>query len=141
MFRCSIVLFVVALFLGCGNEPSDPTVAGLPEPGHVASPGAESLIPREVLFGNPERVGPQLSPDGRTIAYIAPADGVLNLWLMDVTGDAPRQLTFDQDRGVMDFQWAENGRHILYMQDEAGEENTHVYRITVGTGEVLDLTP
>ncbi len=141
MFRCSLVLASVILLLGCGNEPSDPSVAGQPEPEHVASPGAESLIPRAVLFGNPERVGPQLSPDGRTIAYIAPADAVLNLWLMDVTGGSPRQLTFDEDRGVMDFQWAENGRHILYMQDEAGEENTHVYRITVETGEVLDLTP
>ncbi|MFO7627894.1 MAG: S9 family peptidase [Candidatus Fermentibacteraceae bacterium] len=141
MFRCSVVLAMFVLLLGCGNEPSDPSVAGLPEPEHVASPGAESLIPREVLFGNPERVGPQLSPDGRTIAYIASSEGVLNLWLMDVTGDSSRQLTFDEDRGVMDFQWAENGRHILYMQDEAGEENTHVYRLTVETGEVLDLTP
>ncbi len=141
MFRISVVAVLSLLVSGCGSEPSPSAGASLPEPGHVASPGAESLIPRDVLFGNPERVGPQLSPDGSTIAYIAPADGVLNLWLMDVTGENPRQLTFDDDRGVMDFQWAEDGIHILYMQDEAGEENTHVYRITVATGEVLDLTP
>lgn len=141
MSRCSVVVALFVSLLGCGKGPEVPSASGLPEPEHVASPGAENLIPREVLFGNPERVGPQLSPDGSTIAYIAPTDGVLNLWLMDVTGDAPRQLTFDEDRGVMDFQWAENGRHILYLQDEAGEENTHVYRITVETGEVVDLTP
>jgi hypothetical protein len=34
-------------------------------------------IPLEVLFGNPERVQPQLSPDGARLAYIAPVDGVL----------------------------------------------------------------
>lgn len=141
MFRCSSVAAIFLLLLGCGKEAQEPSAAALPEPEHVASPGAESLIPRAVLFGNPERVGPQLSPDGSTIAYIAPAEGVLNLWLMDVAGGSTSQLTFDEDRGVMDFQWAENGRHILYMQDEAGEENTHVYRITVETGEVLDLTP
>ncbi len=124
---------------GCGDEPA----ADRPqqEPVHVASPGAESLIPRSVLFGNPERVAPELSPDGATIAYLAPVDGVLNLWLMDASGDNPRQLTSDEDRGITQFLWTEDGRYILYLQDEAGEENTHVYRITVETGEVLDLTP
>ncbi len=141
MIRVFSVTAAVCCLFACGSEPSSPVSTALPEPEHVASPGADRLIPRAVLFGNPERVGPQLSPDGSTIAYIAPAEGVLNLWLMDATGDDPRQLTFDDDRGIMQFQWAENGRHILYLQDEAGEENTHVYRITVETGEILDLTP
>ena len=30
------------------------------------------LIPREVLFGNPERTSPKLSPDGKMLAYLAP---------------------------------------------------------------------
>jgi hypothetical protein len=36
-----------------------------------------SLIPREVLFGNPERADPQISPDGTQLGYLAPVDGVL----------------------------------------------------------------
>lgn len=100
-----------------------------------------ALIPREVLLGNPEMVGPSLSPDGSLVAYIAPADDVLNLWLMGRDGSGPRQLTFDTGRGVTDYYWAENGRHIIYMQDEAGEENTHVYLLSLEDGSVTDLTP
>ncbi|HOD19601.1 MAG TPA: S9 family peptidase [Candidatus Fermentibacter daniensis] len=107
----------------------------------AASAGLPGMIPRDVLFGNPERLAPELSPDGSLIAYIAPAGGVLNLWLMNADGSDPRQITFDEGRGVTNYFWAENGRHILYMQDQAGEENTHVYRLDVATGEVTDLTP
>lgn len=107
----------------------------------AASAGLPGMIPRDVLFGNPERVAPALSPDGSLIAYVAPAGDVLNLWLMNADGSEPRQITFDEGRGVTDYFWAENGRHILYMQDQAGEENTHVYRLDVATGEVTDLTP
>jgi len=39
------------------------------------------LIPRRVLFGNPSRMAPRVSPDGRHLSWIAPRDGVLNLWV------------------------------------------------------------
>jgi len=39
------------------------------------------MIPRKVLFGNPERMLPQISPDGKTLAWIAPQNGVLNVWV------------------------------------------------------------
>jgi len=131
----SIILAACALAAACGGGPADQTAE------HPSSPGSDSLIPRSLLLGNPEKVGPQLSPGGDMIAYIAPVDSVLNLWVMDRDGSDPRQLTFDTNRGVTDFFWAEDGVHILYMQDEAGEENTHVYRLEVASGEVLDLTP
>jgi len=130
------------MLVACGEEeaPVD-TVTAFIEPDHVSSENAGRLIPREVLFGNPEKVGPQLSPDGSMIAYIAPVDNVLNLWVMNRDMSEPRQLTFDTNRGVTNYSWAENGRHILYMQDQAGEENDHVYRLDVETNEVVDLTP
>ncbi len=137
------LLFTIPLLtlFACGGEEPSSSVAPFMEPEHVSSENAERLIPREVLFGNPEKIGPQLSPDGSMIAYIAPADNVLNLWVMnrDMTGE--RQLTFDTNRGVTNYFWAENGTHILYMQDQAGEENDHVYRLEVETGDVVDLTP
>jgi len=139
-----VFLVPLAALLACGEGElpvseiaPDPFV----EPEHFSSENAERLIPRSVLFGNPERVGPQLSPDGSLIAYIAPVDGVLNLWVMNRDMSEPRQLTYDTNRGVTNYFWAENGIHILYMQDEAGEENDHVYRLDVATGEVVDLTP
>ncbi|NLP06156.1 S9 family peptidase [Candidatus Fermentibacteria bacterium] len=137
MFPCAAA---AVLSLACGRpEPvEEPSSSALFFEG---SPGSAGLIPRSVLFGNPERVGPQLSPDGSLIAYIAPADSVLNLWVMGADGSGARQLTFDTNRGVTDFFWAEDGEHILYMQDMAGEENTHVFRLDVADGEVTDLTP
>lgn len=140
--RLSLLLLSAGIFalLSCGGDPAEGVSEG-PVIQHVASEGAEALIPREVLFGNPEKLGPQISPDGSMIAYIAPVDSVLNLWVMNADCSEPRQITFDTNRGVTNYFWAENGEHILYMQDEAGEENDHVYRLTVRTGEVLDLTP
>jgi len=34
---------------------------------------SDELIPREVLFGNPENISPTLSPDGKYLAYLAPS--------------------------------------------------------------------
>lgn len=137
------LLFTIPLLtlFACGGEEPASSVAPFVEPEHVSSENAERLIPREVLFGNPEKIGPQLSPDGSMIAYIAPADNVLNLWVMNRDMTEERQLTFDTNRGVTNYFWAENGTHILYMQDQAGEENDHVYRLEVETGDVVDLTP
>ena len=50
------------------------------------------LIPREVLFGNPEMVAPRLSPDGERLAYLAPKDGVMNVWVGPVGSEARRRL-------------------------------------------------
>ncbi len=141
-----LIILPFVLLAACGGENNPSTAtreADVPflEPDHVSSENAERLIPRDVLFGNPEKMGPQLSPDGSLIAFIAPAENVLNLWVMNRDMTEERQLTFDSNRGVTNYFWAENGEHILYMQDEAGEENTHVYRLDAATGDVVDLTP
>lgn len=107
----------------------------------ISSAELPELIPREVLFGNPERIQPQLSPCGEYIAYVAPVDDVMNVWVMNIDGSEPRQITFDTNRGVRMYFWAENGKHILYMQDEAGEENFHVYMLDAISGELTDITP
>ncbi len=133
------------LMVGCGGDGSPSVPEDSMDPDvvieHVESEGADELIPRAVLFGNPERMRPKLSPEGEQIAYIAPVDSVLNLWIMKADGSEARQITYDTNRGVTEYFWAENGEDILYMQDKAGEENTHVYRLNVETEEVTDLTP
>src|SRR5260370_11281608 len=83
------------------------------------------LIPRKVLFGNPERISPHISPDGTRLAWIAPRDGVLNVWVAPVGAsgvdwDAAAAVTDDTDRGVRVFAWAKDGRHLLYLQDTGG---------------------
>ena len=104
------------------------------------------LIPRDVLFGNPERVSPQLSPDGTKLAWIAPRDGVLNVWVAPVGSagvdwDAAAVVTDDTDRGIRSHTWARDGRHLLYAQDTGGDENWRLYDVDMQTLARRDLTP
>ena len=105
------------------------------------------LIPRSVLFGNPERTSPEISPDGGSLAWIAPRDGVLNLWVAPVGGEsgvdwaAAQPVTEDTDRGIRAFAWARDGQHVLYVQDVGGDENWRLYDVDPRTLERRDLTP
>jgi dipeptidyl aminopeptidase/acylaminoacyl peptidase len=104
------------------------------------------LIPRSVLFGNPERVSPRISPNGTQLAWIAPLDGVLNVWVAPigpggVDWATAQAVTEDTDRGVRVFGWARDGRHVLYLQDAGGDENWRLYDVDLHTFERRDLTP
>jgi dipeptidyl aminopeptidase/acylaminoacyl peptidase len=95
-----------------------------------AFPGLPPLIPREVLFGNPDRTAPALSPDGARIGFIAPVDGVLNVWVGPADGSAPAQpVTDDRDRGIRTYLFCQDDRHLVYGQDTAGDENWRLYLV------------
>jgi dipeptidyl aminopeptidase/acylaminoacyl peptidase len=97
-------------------------------------------VPRELLFGNPEKASPKISPNGKLWAYLAPDEGVLNVWV-GPEGAAAKPLTTDRGRGIRTFLWAEDERSILYVQDKDGDENWHLYQTDVVTGATRDLTP
>jgi dipeptidyl aminopeptidase/acylaminoacyl peptidase len=99
------------------------------------------LIPRAVLFGNPDRTSPQISPDGTRLAYIAPDEGVLNVWVRTIGKEDDRAITKDRKRGIRSYFWAYDNEHILYTQDKGGDENWHVYAVNLKTNEERDLTP
>ena len=104
------------------------------------------LIPRSVLFGNPERISPRISPDGTRLAWIAPRDGVLNVWVAPIGADgadwaAAQAVTEDTDRGVRVFVWGRDGRHVLYLQDVGGDENWRLYDVDLVSVARRDLTP
>jgi dipeptidyl aminopeptidase/acylaminoacyl peptidase len=108
----------------------------------VAANHDTALIPRAALFGNPVRAQARLSPDGRYISFLAPKEGVLNVWLAPpgkLTEAKP--ITDDHKRGIRQHFWAEDGRHVLYLQDEGGDENWRVHSVDVETGKQIDLTP
>ncbi|MEQ9668182.1 S9 family peptidase [Coleofasciculus sp. G2-EDA-02] len=100
------------------------------------------LIPRETLFGNPDRTRPQLSPDGKYLAYVAPDEkNVLQVWLRTVGKDDDQQLTADQKRGIRLYVWTYNPNQLIYLQDSDGDENFHLYLVNVQSKLVRDLTP
>ena len=100
-----------------------------------------TLVPREVLFGNPERIAPRISPNGSRLAWIAPHEGVLNVWVRTVGHDDDRVVTNDTDRGIRQFFWGPDNRRILYLQDRGGDENWRLYDVDLATGDTRDLTP
>ena len=105
-----------------------------------AKPATE-LIPREVLFGNPERANPQISPDGAQIGYLAPVDGVLNVWIRTIGKTDDHAVTSDKYRGIRNFLWQYDNQHILYTQDIGGDENWRLYQTDISTKQTRDLTP
>jgi dipeptidyl aminopeptidase/acylaminoacyl peptidase len=161
------VLAAAILAIGCGGGGKKTTTVTEPEPGGGGVPGGveggveggvpggvaeepavaqgnpkDDLIPRSVLFGNPERASVQISKDGKWVSWLAPSDGVLNVWVApadDLTKAKP--VTADKTRPVFRYFWAYDSKHLLYLQDKAGDENFHLHRVVAETGEVKDLTP
>ncbi|MGV0597008.1 alpha/beta fold hydrolase [Mycolicibacterium porcinum] len=102
------------------------------------------LISVEDFFSPPERTAAKISPDGTRIAYLAPWKNRLNVWIEDLDGDAPpRCVTADETRSVYIYSWTDDPRWLLYMQDNGGDENFHVYRIDLDNPDTaaVDLTP
>ncbi|MBD2412743.1 S9 family peptidase [Nostoc calcicola FACHB-389] len=100
------------------------------------------LIPREILFGNPEKASPRLSPDGKYLAYIAPDEkNILQVWLRTVGQEDDQILTADKKRGIRIFFWTYNANQLIYMQDSDGDENFHLYLVNIESKIVRDLTP
>jgi dipeptidyl aminopeptidase/acylaminoacyl peptidase len=104
--------------------------------------GPPPLIPRETLFGNPDRATPRLSPDGTKLAYLK-ADGqnVLQVWVKTIGKNDDKQITQDPKRGVRQYLWAYDNTHVLYLQDNDGDENFHIFAADLLGGETRDLTP
>ncbi len=105
------------------------------------SPSPPALIPLDVLFGNPDRVSPQISPDGRSLTFIAPDEGILNVWIRrQLTGEAV-PLTRDRGRGIRHHGWTHTSDTVLYVQDRDGDENWRLFAVDVATGAERSLTP
>jgi dipeptidyl aminopeptidase/acylaminoacyl peptidase len=150
-----LVLIVAACGGGKPAEPIAPalvtpvaepaaSVAPVPAPAPVAKPVGHpktDLIPRTVLFGNPERANVKISPNGKFLSWVAPRDGVMNVFVAPRAQlDQAKPITADKTRPVTRYFWAYDNKHILYLQDVGGDENYHLFRADL-EGKVVDLTP
>lgn len=101
-----------------------------------------NLIPRQILFGNPDKASPQISPDGTKLAFLAAVEGVLNVWVGPADEPAAaKPVTQDTVRGIRHFFWAFTNEHILYLQDKGGDENWRLYSVDLSSNQTTDLTP
>jgi dipeptidyl aminopeptidase/acylaminoacyl peptidase len=99
------------------------------------------LIPRETIFGNPEMDAPRVSPDGSVLAYLAPHAGKQSVWARMIGERDDRLIAHDPARPIPWAKWQGDGRHILYLQDHAGNENYHLFQVDANGGVPRDLTP
>ncbi len=101
-----------------------------------------TLIPRRVLFGNPERTMVTLSHNGKNVLFLAPVNGVQNVFVAPVENpSAARAITKATGRGIPFALWLYSNEHIIYVQDRAGDENWRLYSVNIATLEERDLTP
>ena len=108
----------------------------------MTTPPMPDLIPRDLLFGNPDKAMARISPDGQWISYIAPLSGVLNVWIAPANDlAAAKAVTNDTGRGIRFYTWTYSNQHLLYIQDQGGDENWRVYSVDLQSGETSDLTP
>jgi len=114
---------------------------GIPCVAHAAPGEPPPLIPRSLLFGNPVRSNPTISPCGTWLAYLAPLNDVMNVWVEPIAGGDARAVTRSEVRPIFMYTWATNSEQILYMQDEGGDENFHLFAADPGSGESRNLTP
>jgi len=107
-----------------------------------AQAGLPPLIPREILFGNPARTDPKVSPDGSQLSWLAPdKNGVLNVWVSAIDGAKPHPVTNETDYPIHYYSWATAGKHILYLHDNNGNEIDHLFSVELTSRNVRDLTP
>ncbi|KAL3157431.1 hypothetical protein ABBQ32_011901 [Trebouxia sp. C0010 RCD-2024] len=123
----------------CKAAASSPSTAADSQ-GYMAS--LPELIPLKILFGNPEKTSPNVSPDGKSLAYLAPSEDkdVLNVFVRSVDSDDARMVTKDELRGIRQFSWTEDSQYIMYLQDVGGDENFHLYLQPLDGKPAKDLT-
>ena len=136
-----------ALILG-GNsamaQAADPHAGHAMKADHAMKidKAAAPLITRQALFGNPTKSGGRLSPDGKWVSYLAPRDGVLNIWVAPAaTPDKAKPISASKDRPIRQYFWAPDSKSVLYVQDKGGDENFLLYGIDPVTGAERTLTP
>ena len=141
MHRLVLASAIGLALSACGSGSADEADATA-APAATLSLDAVELIPRDALFGNPERANVQLSPDGRYLGWVAPLDGTLNVWVApaDDLGQA-RAVTRDSARGIRNYFWSYRPDTLLYLRDTGGDEDFHLYAVDLASGESRDLTP
>lgn len=128
----AFALAVLGLFLAaCGRGPN----ASAPVP----PPEAPPLIARSALFGDAARGEARLSPQGEMIAFLAPRSGAPNIWVVATAALGPARAVTDE-RALRGYVWAEDGRHLLYLTDDDGDDQHRLMVIDSVSGERRALT-
>jgi dipeptidyl aminopeptidase/acylaminoacyl peptidase len=126
-----------------GPPPLTSASEAPPPPAPPPPPRADgSLLPRATLFGNPERSSPKLSPDGKHLGFLAPENGVMQVFVGPAADPSKaRAVTHEKTRGVRQWGFSYLKDTLFFLQDEKGDENWHVRVVDLASGAERDVTP
>jgi dipeptidyl aminopeptidase/acylaminoacyl peptidase len=131
MFRPVLVILLVGSFASSAWAQAS-----------SAAPASVPLIERTKIFGNPTKAAGQISPDGKWLSWIAPRDGVLNVWVAPVANPAQaKPLTDEKMRPIRSTFWSPDSKTVLFINDKGGDENFLLYGVNVVSGEKKNYTP
>lgn len=101
------------------------------------------LLPRQLLFRNPEAATPRISPNGLHLVWIAPTNQIPNLWVRQLQTNQPtaRLLSLDPRGSIRQPTWQSDSQAVLYLQDADGAGTLHLMQAHVPSGTIRDLTP
>src|ERR1043166_3256888 len=96
-----------------------------------AANGLPPIIDRELIFGNPEIAAPELSPDGKYVAFLRPWKDTRNVYVkgVDEPFSAEKLLTTEAKRPIAGYFWTRDSKYILFVKDNDGDENYNVYAV------------
>jgi dipeptidyl aminopeptidase/acylaminoacyl peptidase len=121
----------IAVFLAAGSGVAQSPAAKTSQPHESATKEIPPTIDRQLIFGDPEIAGSQLSPDGRFFSFLKPFHGTRNIWVKrtEEAFDTAKPITADTKRPISQYFFSRDGKFILYAQDSGGDENFNVYAI------------
>lgn len=101
-----------------------------------------NLIPRQVIFGNPDKMAVSISPNGEYIGFVAPHNNVLNVWIAPKDNiENAKVITNDTTKGIREYAWAYDNKHIIYSLDNDGDENDRLFIQNIIDGSLKRITP
>jgi imidazolonepropionase-like amidohydrolase/Tol biopolymer transport system component len=101
---------------------------------------------RRIAAGMPYETQPRFSPDGRQIAFTSDRGGGENIWLMNIDGSNPRQLTKESFTLLNNAAWSPDGRFVAARkhyttQRSLGAGEIWLYHVAGGNGVPLVERP
>ena len=140
---------VLSVLTGCQSEQSQEAdnAAATRQSDTVAD---FPILPLERLMAPGSFGTPLISPDGSLISWIAPLDGISNLYVAPVDDIAAARpvtrfteggLRGTNVSGTVIYRWHYDSRRVIFPMDYDGDENWDIHIVDVETGEERNLTP
>ena len=123
--RSTLLIVLIILIFGCTKTNKDEIVR---------------LIPVKSFFSNPDKTEFKISPDGNYISFLKPYKNRLNVFVQKIGEKEEHLVTLSVNTYIYSYFWKGNN-NIIYVQDNYGDQNYHIYNVNIKTKKTVDLTP